>query len=95
MNCEDIVMNFFIFNVIGKGFIKVISRKKFKCLECINSEMLFLDIFYMVERSECVNNFVRVYRFMLFKGVEFRADLVLYKDDVFSVVKMYTEVGSL
>lgn len=95
MNCEDIAMNFLISNVTGKGPIKVTPRKKFKCPECTNSEMLSSDILHMVERSECVNNFVRAYRSMPLKGVEFRADPVLYKDDVPSVVKMYTEVGSL
>lgn len=95
MNCEDIAMNFLISNVTGKGPIKVTPRKKFKCPECTNSEMLSSDTLHMVERSECVNNFVRAYRSMPLKGVEFRADPVLYKDDVPNVVKMYTEVGSL
>ncbi|XP_061193502.1 exostosin-2-like isoform X2 [Saccostrea echinata] len=95
MNCEDIAMNFLISNVTGKGPIKVAPRKKFKCPECINSEMLSSDTLHMVERSECVNNFVKAYQSMPLKGVEFRVDPVLYKDDVPNVVKMYTGVGSL
>ncbi|XP_048767289.2 exostosin-2-like [Ostrea edulis] len=95
MNCEDIAMNFLISNITGKGPIKVAPRKKFKCPECTTSETLSSDVLHMVERSECVNNFVRAYQSMPLKGVEFRVDPVLYKDDVPSVVKMYTGVGSL
>ncbi|XP_022293438.2 exostosin-2-like [Crassostrea virginica] len=95
MNCEDIAMNFLISNVTGKGPIKVTPRKKFKCPGCTNGEMLSSDTLHMVERSECVNSFVRAYEAMPLKSVEFRADPVLYKDEVPDIVKMYTEVGSL
>lgn len=96
MNCEDIAMNFLIANVTGKSPIKVTPRKKFKCPECVNTEMLSSDLSHMVERSECINQFTSVYQAMPMKIVEFRADPVLYKDDnIPSILKKYNDIGSL
>ncbi|XP_045197567.2 exostosin-2-like [Mercenaria mercenaria] len=95
MNCEDIAMNFLISNVTGKAPIKVTPRKKFKCPECINTEMLSADITHMVERSECINQFTSVYQSMPLKSVEFRADPVLYKDNFNIELKKFNDIGSL
>ncbi|XP_060068340.1 exostosin-2-like [Ylistrum balloti] len=96
MNCEDIAMNFLIANITGKAPIKVTPRKKFKCPECTNTEMLSSDISHMVERSECINKFTSIYQAMPLKIVEFRADPVLYKDDnIPNILKKYNDIGSL
>lgn len=95
MNCEDIAMNFLMSNVTGKAAIKVTPRKKFKCPECVNTEMLSSDLSHMVERSDCINQFTRIYQAMPLKSVEFRADPVLYKDDFPDVLKKYKDIGSL
>ncbi|ESO89598.1 hypothetical protein LOTGIDRAFT_124977 [Lottia gigantea] len=95
MNCEDIAMNFLMANVTGKAPIKVTPRKKFKCPQCISNEMLSADITHMIERSDCINMFTKIYQTMPLKSIEFRADPVLYKDEFPSVLKKYNDVGSL
>lgn len=95
MNCEDIAMNFLMANITGKAPIKVTPRKKFKCPECTNTEMLSSDISHMIERSECINQFASIYQSMPLKSIEFRADPVLYKDDIPNVMKKYNDIGSL
>ena len=88
-------MNFLIANVTGKAPVKVTPRKKFKCPQCINNEMLSADLTHMVERSECINQFMSIYGAMPLKSVEFRADPVLYKDDFPSILKKFNDIGSL
>ena len=95
MNCEDIAMNFLIANLTGKPSIKVAPRQKFKCPECQNQAMLSADMAHMVERSECVNKFAEVYGMMPLKTVEFRADPVLYKDNVPQEIKYFKDIGAL
>ena len=95
MNCEDIAMNFLMANFTGKSPIKVTPRKKFKCPECINTEMLSADIAHMSERSDCINKFTSVYEAMPLKTVEFRADPVLYKDNYPHEMKKFNDIGSL
>ncbi|GFQ95834.1 hypothetical protein TNCT_268701 [Trichonephila clavata] len=95
MNCEDIAMNFLVANVTGKAPIKVTPRKKFKCPECTNVEMLSADVIHMAERSECINRFAESYGVMTLKTVEFRADPVLYKDNFPEKLKRFNNVGSL
>jgi len=82
MNCEDIAMNFLVANITGKAPIKVAPRKKFKCPECVNMEMLSVDLSHMTERSECINRFAEIYGHLPLQSVEFRADPVLYKDNL-------------
>lgn len=60
MNCEDIAMNFLVANMTNKPPIKVAPRKKFKCPECTNTEMLSADLSHMAERSQCVDRFSKV-----------------------------------
>lgn len=95
MNCEDIAMNFLVANVTNKPPIKVAPRKKFKCPECVNNEMLSADIGHMVERSQCIDRFAKVFGRMPLKSVEFRADPVLYKDPFPEKLKRFNEIGSL
>ncbi|XP_012254638.2 exostosin-2 [Athalia rosae] len=95
MNCEDIAMNFLVANMTGKAPIKVTSRKKFKCPECTNTEMLSADLSHMMERSQCINRFSSVYGTMPLKSVEFRADPVLYKDVFPKKLKRFNDIGSL
>lgn len=95
INCEDIAMNFLISNITGKAPIKVTPRKKFKCPECVNIEMLSSDITHMLERSECINHFMDIYGGMPLKTVEFRADPVLYKNNFPSSLKLFNDIGSL
>lgn len=95
MNCEDIAMNFLVANITNKPPIKVAPRKKFKCPECTNNEMLSADLNHMMERSECIDRFSKVYGTMPLKTVEFRADPVLYKDNFPEKLKRFNDIGSL
>lgn len=95
MNCEDIAMNFLVANVTNKPPIKVAPRKKFKCPECTNSEMLSADINHMMERSACIDRFAKIYGTMPLKTVEFRADPVLFKDNFPEKLKRFNDIGSL
>ncbi|XP_063984975.1 exostosin-2 [Diachasmimorpha longicaudata] len=95
MNCEDIAMNFLVANVTGKAPIKVTPKKKFRCPECTNTEMLSADLAHMAERTQCINTFSRIYRSMPLKSVEFRADPVLFKDVFPEKLKRFNGIGSL
>lgn len=96
-NCEDIAMNFLVSNITNKPPIKVAPRKKFKCptLECSNNEMLSASLEHMMERSECINMFTKIYGTMPLKTVEFRVDPVLYMDNFPSKLKRFNDIGSL
>jgi glucuronyl/N-acetylglucosaminyl transferase EXT2 len=37
-------MNFLVANLTGKAPIKVAPRKKFKCPECVNADLLSVDL---------------------------------------------------
>ncbi|CAG9769155.1 unnamed protein product [Ceutorhynchus assimilis] len=95
MNCEDIAMNFLVANVTNKPPMKVTPRKKFKCPECTNNEMLSADIGHMVARSQCVDRFAKIFGRMPLKSVEFRADPVLFKDAFPEKLKRFNNIGSL
>ncbi|XP_044758088.1 exostosin-2 [Coccinella septempunctata] len=95
MNCEDIAMNFLVANVTNQPPIKVTPRKKFKCPECTNNEMLSADIGHMVERSQCVDRFAKIFGRMPLQSVEFRADPVLFKDPFPEKLKRFNDIGSL
>lgn len=95
MNCEDIAMNFLVANFTRKAPIKVAPRKKFKCPECTNTEMLSADLSHMIERSECINRFTEIYGVIPLKTVEFRADPVLFKDNFPEKLKRFNDIGSL
>ncbi|XP_063703172.1 exostosin-2 [Culicoides brevitarsis] len=95
MNCEDIAMNFLVANITNKPPIKVTPRKKFKCPECTNTEMLSADLNHMMERSACINRFAKIYGTMPLKSVEFRADPVLFKDNFPEKLKRFNDIGNL
>ncbi|CAG2167283.1 unnamed protein product [Oppiella nova] len=97
MNCEDIAMNFLVVsNVTAKSPIKVTPRKKFKCPECTNNDMLSADVIqHLNQRSDCINLFAAIYKSMPLKAVEFRADPVLYKDNLPEKLKAFNLIGSL
>ena len=95
MNCEDIAMNFIASNHTGKAPIKVTPRKKFKCSECATGGSLSLDENHMVERSTCMNHFMKLYGGLPLKSVDFRADPVLFKDDFPEKLKRFSDVGML
>lgn len=97
--CVDSAMNFLVANLTGKGPIKVAPRKKFKCPECVNADLLSVDLSdmtaHMAERSECINRFAHIYGRLPLRSVEFRADPVLYKDVLPDAFKKFNEIGSL
>ncbi|XP_020283941.1 exostosin-2 isoform X2 [Pseudomyrmex gracilis] len=95
MNCEDIAMNFLVANVTGKAPIKVTPKKKFRCPECTNTEMLSADLTHMMERTQCINKFSSIYGTMPLESVEFRADPVLFKDVFPEKLKRFNNIGSL
>ncbi|XP_066600643.1 exostosin-2 [Prorops nasuta] len=95
MNCEDIAMNFLVANITGKAPIKVTPKKKFRCPECTNTEMLSADLTHMLERTQCINKFSSIYGLMPLQSVEFRADPVLFKDAFPEKLKRFNNIGSL
>ncbi|KAF3422411.1 hypothetical protein E2986_02534 [Frieseomelitta varia] len=95
MNCEDIAMNFLVANITKKAPIKVTPKKKFRCPECTNTEMLSADLTHMVERTQCINRFSSIYGSMPLQSVEFRADPVLFKDIFPEKLKRFNDIGSL
>ncbi|XP_067627154.1 exostosin-2 [Eurosta solidaginis] len=95
MNCEDIAMNFLVANITNKPPIKVTPRKKFKCPECTNTEMLSADLNHMRERSACIDRFANIYGRMPLRSVEFRADPVLFRDNFPEKLKRFNDVGNL
>ncbi len=92
-------MNFLVANLTGKAPIKVAPRKKFKCPECVNADLLSVDLSemtaHMAERTDCINRFAGIYGRLPLQSVEFRADPVLYKDNLPDTLKKFTEIGSL
>ncbi|XP_058810381.1 exostosin-2 [Phymastichus coffea] len=95
MNCEDIAMNFLVSNMTNKAPIKVTAKKKFRCPECVSTEMLSADSKHMIQRSECVNKFSSAFGRIPLIPVEFRADPVLYKDSFPDKLKRFNNVGNL
>uniref|UniRef100_A0A8D8PUC0 Exostosin-2 n=1 Tax=Cacopsylla melanoneura TaxID=428564 RepID=A0A8D8PUC0_9HEMI len=99
MNCEDIAMNFLVANVTAKAPIKVTPRKKFKCPQCKNPEMLSSDTRHMMERSKCVNLFASIYGGGVgggtLRSVEFRADPVLFRDPFPRKLKRFNDIGAI
>merc|ERR1711879_311045 len=97
MNCEDILFNFVVSNTTNKAPIKVSPRKKFKCADCQPglSGGIEVDSSHMVERSVCVNKFYEIFGKMPLKTVNFRADPVLYKDDIDIKQKRFNDMGDL
>ncbi|CAB3246780.1 unnamed protein product [Arctia plantaginis] len=94
-NCEDIAMNFLVANVTKKPPIKVTPRKKFKCPECTNTEMLSADARHMSQRSACIARFAAVYGHMALQPVEFRADPLQYREVGPGVPHAYPDIGAL
>nr|XP_032516856.1 exostosin-2-like [Danaus plexippus plexippus] len=93
-NCEDIAMNFLVANITRKPPIKVTPRKKFKCPECTNTEMLSADARHMSQRSACIDRFATVYGHMALRSLEFRADPLQYKESA-GVPHAYPDIGAL
>jgi len=94
LNCEDIAMNFMVTNYTGKAPIKVTRRKRFRCPDCV-TESLWADPSHFVERSECLNEFVRAYGHMPLETVEFRADPLLFGETLPDKLKLYRDIGSI
>ena len=92
MNCEDIAINFLVSSYSRQPPIKVTPRKKFKCMNCTAKESLWSDPGHFHERNICFNHFVNVFGRMPLKAVEFRADPVLFKDNLPDYLKRYPSV---
>eukprot|EP00092_Neocalanus_flemingeri_P000390 GFUD01000414.1.p1 GENE.GFUD01000414.1~~GFUD01000414.1.p1 ORF type:complete len:649 (+),score=231.35 GFUD01000414.1:83-2029(+) len=97
INCEDIAFNLMVANATGKAPIKVGPRKKFKCStpSCENAGMLSASVSHLVERSSCLDKFLKIYGWNPLKSVQFRADPVLYKDSFPDSLKLFKDIGSL
>lgn len=74
--------------------VQVTPRKKFKCGECTSGDLSANEA-HLVERSQCVGHFTRVFGTMPLKTVEFRADPVLFMDNFPDKLKLYDDMGSL
>lgn len=75
--------------------IQVTPKKKFKCPQCKNTEMLSADEGHMAVRTSCINKFAQIFGRMPLKAVEYRADPVLYKDILPKKLKRYNNIGDL
>merc|ERR1719394_8036 len=98
MNCEDIAFNLMVSNATGKPPIKVGPRKKFKCStpSCENVGMLSSAAGHLEERSRCLDLFLKLYGDPCpLKQVQFRADPVLYKENLPPAMKKFNDIGSL
>ncbi|XP_065174420.1 exostosin-2-like [Sycon ciliatum] len=96
MNCEDIAMNYLVAGFTGKPPIKATPKKRFRCERCSANESLWDGPGYFVERNLCLNNFTRLYgNKMPLREVEYRADPVLYLEDVPHHQQRFQQVGSL
>ncbi|XP_028414208.1 exostosin-2-like isoform X2 [Dendronephthya gigantea] len=95
MNCEDIAMNFLVANYTGKAPIKVTPRKRFKCPECAHGDALGPNHVHFVERSLCIQEFVKFFGKLPLKTAEFRADPVLHQHDVPSRIKRFKNIGTI
>jgi len=97
INCEDIAFNLMVANATGKAPIKVGPRKKFKCStpSCENAGMLSAAASHLVERSSCLDRFLKIYGSNPLQSVQFRADPVLYKDSYPDSIKLFKDIGSL
>jgi len=97
INCEDIAFNLMVANATGKAPIKVGPRKKFKCStpSCENAGMLSAAASHLVERSSCLDRFLKIYGRNPLQSVQFRADPVLYKDSYPDNIKLFKDIGSL
>ena len=81
--------------VFKKNYVvQVTPRKRFRCPECV-TESLWADPSHFVERSECLNEFVRAYGHMPLETVEFRADPLLFGEKMADRVKLYRDIGSI
>lgn len=57
--------------------------------------MLSADLTHMIERTQCINFFSRIFNDMPLMSVEFRADPVLFKDYIPDKLKRFNNIGSL
>jgi len=73
---------------------QVTRRKRFRCPDCV-TESLWADPSHFVERSECLNEFVRAYGHMPLETVEFRADPLLFGETLPDKLKLYKDIGSI
>jgi len=97
MNCEDISFNFMVSNLTSKPNIKVGPRKKYRCVtaSCENGNMLSKDSAHLARRTKCIEKLSEAYGGMPLTAVEFRADPLLYKENVPGVLNSYSNLGAL
>ena len=95
MNCEDIAMNFLIANLTRKAPIKVTARKRFICSKCKSNESLWSETSHFVKRTECLKVFTKLFGKMPLETVEFRADPVLFRENVPIEIQDYPDTGTV
>ena len=93
MNCEDIAMNFLIANLTKKSPIKVTARKRFICPQCSSNESLWSETSHFTKRSKCLKEFTKQFGHMPLEMVEFRADPVLFKENIPVELQAFPGVG--
>ena len=57
-----------------------------------------VDASHVVERSSCINKFAEIYGYMPLKTINFRADPLLYKDEIIdnqSIKQRFRDMGEL
>lgn len=73
--------------------VQVTPRKRFTCAQCKRNDSLWSESSHFIKRSECLSVFTEHFGRMPLKPVEFRADPVLYQQDVPRDLMMFPGVG--
>ncbi|VDO06460.1 unnamed protein product [Rodentolepis nana] len=76
-NCEDIAMNFLVSHITRKPPLKVTTHWSFICTNCTST--LYNGGSHIAVRSECINQFERIYGYNPLIYTQYRADSVLFK----------------
>ena len=75
--------------------IQATPRKRFKCPECANGDALATNQVHFVARSECIQEFVKLFGHMPLKTVEFRADPILHQGNIPERIKRFKNLGTI
>jgi len=82
-----------LFFILDGNFFQVTPRKRFTCAQCHRNDSLWSESSHFIKRSECLSVFTKHFNNMPLKPVEFRADPVLYQENVPLDMMAYPDIG--
>ncbi|CAM9642054.1 exostosin-1a-like [Lampetra fluviatilis] len=95
-NCEDILMNFLVSDVIKMPPIKVTQKKQYKEAMMQGSKLSrWADPDHFAQRQSCMNAFATWFGTMPLQHTQSRMDPLLFKDQVSILRKKYRDVERL